>query len=159
MLLVQGNNETDAWLHTGLCGRPTSLAFLCFPALVRSTFARISGRLIAKTSPGDPAQSRAVLTRLIARPTSMIPKDANQCHKPVPSTLAEIASQKSCVFHCCSFMFLVTNWMVGIITVLVVCPCSSPLFLCGQETPTGQPQCVSLVQTRLPALAMLELNS
>ena len=78
--------------------------------------------------------------------------------KPVPSTLAEIASEKSHVYQCCSFTFLVANWMVGTTTVLVVGPRSS-LHSSGQETPTGQPQCVSLVQTRLPALAMLELNS
>ena len=78
--------------------------------------------------------------------------------KPVPSTLAEIASEKSHVYQCCSFTFLVANWMVGITTVLVVGPRSS-FHSSGQETPTGQPQCVSLVQTRLPALAMLELNS
>ena len=56
----------------------------------------MSGRLIAKTSHGDPAQFTAEVTSLGACPMSMIPK----------------------------------------------------------ETPTGQPQCVSLVQTRLPALAM-----
>ena len=78
--------------------------------------------------------------------------------KPVSSALAEIASEKSCIYHCCSFMFLVSSWTVGIITVLAVSPRSS-LHSSGQETPTGQPQCVSLVQTRLPALAMLELNS
>jgi len=59
----------------------------------------MSGRLIAKRSGGDLAHSRAALTRLIARLTSMIPK----------------------------------------------------------ETPTGQPQCVSLVQTRLPALAFVSI--
>ena len=78
--------------------------------------------------------------------------------KPVSSALAEIASEKSCIYHCCSFMFLVSSWTVVIITVLAVSPRSS-LHSSGQETPTGQPQCVSLVQTRLPALAMLELNS
>ena len=41
----------------------------------------MSGRLIAKTSHGDPAQFTAEVTSLGACPMSMIPKDANQCHQ------------------------------------------------------------------------------
>ena len=111
-VFVQGNNETDAWLHTGLCGRPTSLAFLCFPALCEEYLCKNQWSSYCQDKSWGPCPISCGLDQTYC---SSYVYDS-EGRKPVP----EIASEKSCFYHCCSFMFLVTNWMVGIITVLVV---------------------------------------